>query len=236
MSKAEPAPGLPAQDKPSCSTTKTRHPAKFSNAVLAEILTLSAKWNLGRTVLDPFAGTGKIHALRQWGFLTAGLELEPEWAAMSPYTRVGDALATGFPDNAWTTIVTSPTYGNRMADHYNVQDASRRNTYQTALGRDLHPDNSGRLQWGPAYRDFHTKAWTEARRILVPDGHLVLNISDHIRNREYMPVTQWHVDCLCGLGFGVLDWRTVETPRLRYGQNHAARIDHESVILFLKID
>ena len=48
------------------------------------------------------------------------------------------------------------------------------------------------MQWGDAYRSFHVKAWREAWRVLRPGGRFVLNIKDHIRNGERMPVTDWH--------------------------------------------
>ena len=77
--------------------------------------------------------------------------------------------------------MTSPTYGDRLADHHDARDGSVRHSYKHDLGRDLHPDNSGAMQWGPAYRDFHTAAWVEVRRVLRPGGRFVLNVKDHVR-------------------------------------------------------
>lgn len=78
-------------------------------------------------VLDPFAGVGKIHTLENH---TSGIELEPEWAAQAPINKgitiVGDALERM---REWATfyvgfdaVVTSPTYGNRMADHHDAKE------------------------------------------------------------------------------------------------------------------
>jgi len=208
----------------------TRHPAKFSDALLPVI---SQQVPAGSLVLDPFAGTGKIHELRPHA-TTIGVELEPEWAAMSPFTIVGDALHLPFANKTFDAIATSPTYGNRMADHHNAKDASTRNTYRHTLGRSLHPNNSGQLQWGEPYRHFHVAAWTEAIRVLKPGGVFVLNTSDHYRKGVAQPVTKWHRSVLQGLGLTLVRATEVPTPRNRFGANGALRPDNESVITFLR--
>ena len=53
-----------------------------------------------------------------------------------------------FSDATFDMVVTSPTYGNRMADHHNAKDGRRRITYTHNLGRTLTPGNSGAMQWG----------------------------------------------------------------------------------------
>lgn len=208
----------------------TRHPAKYSAGLIPVI---GGELVPGALVLDPFAGTGKIHLLRPL-VRTFGIELEPDWAEMSPYTLVGSALCLPFADATFDAIATSPTYGNRMADHHEARDTSRRNTYRHALGRPLHPENSGQLQWGPRYRSFHLLAWQEALRVLKPHGGFVLNISDHIRNGQVQEVTDWHVYHLVAMGLRVTSRREVPTPRNRQGANGDARVDHESVITFRK--
>ena len=98
---------------------------------------------------------------------------------MHPGTIVADALALPFPDGAFDAIVTSPTYGNRYADHFTPKEGTEWTwrSYTLDLGRKLHPNNSGQLQWGPEYRTFHTRAWAQAVRVLCPGGRFVLNIS-----------------------------------------------------------
>ena len=208
-----------------------RHPAKYSDSILEEMRDLLK--DVTGIVLDPFAGTGKIHLLQRDNLRTVGIEIEPEWATLHPQTVVGNALHLPFADASFDAIVTSPTYGNRMADHHNAKDGSRRNTYKHAMGRDLHPNNSGQMQWGDKYRQFHEEAWVEANRVLKPGGVFILNISNHIRKGVEVDVTDWHVRTLSS-HFSLEDVRTPSTPRLRHGSNSSVRVDFESVVRFRK--
>lgn len=220
----------------------TKHPARYSNPLLPILARLLAETNC-QHIHDPFAGTGRIFELREHGFtgkITAS-ELEPEWANMHPETRIANALALPYPDEAFDAIVTSPTYGNRMADSFTPgegweQAKHQRNTYTHALGRKLDPNNSGQMQWGYEYRDFHRQAWLEARRVIRAGGYLILNISDHIRNRQRQPVTEWHIHTLLAFGFSLVRSVPVLTRRQRRGQNGELRTSHEYVILFQKGD
>lgn len=211
-------------------------------------------------------------------------------------TIVGNALYLPFRDRAFDGIVTSPCYGNRMADHHDARDDSKRNTYThsarhpakfsdevlniirkmlyediedapfvtildpfAGVGRvhelmadtygieiepawargeirdttkPLHPQNSGQMQWGDLYRAFHRWAWAEATR--VARQFFILNISDHIRRGQRQGVTTWHVAELVKLGWRPARWEKVSTPRLRFGENHRARVDHEWVVLLVR--
>jgi hypothetical protein len=159
------------------------------------------------------------------------VEIEPEWADMHPNTIVGNALALDFPDASFDALVTSPTYGNRLADHHEAKDGSKRYSYRHVLGRPLHPDNSGQLQWGTRYREFHEKAWTEALRVLKPDALILLNSSNHIRNGDEQYVTEFHAGWFLDHGCAMLDLDTVKTRRLRDGANRDKRALYENVML-----
>lgn len=112
------------------------HPARFNPNVLraaVEVLRAERDRHSGRRlrVLDPFAGTGRVHWL---GDVlcpdavaeTVGVEIEPEGHNMDARTIVGDA--TALPDTwaeTFDAVVTSPCYGNRMADKHNAKDACK---------------------------------------------------------------------------------------------------------------
>jgi tRNA G10 N-methylase Trm11 len=204
-----------------------KHPARFTQSVLDSIAELCADLLAdGAHVLDPFAGTGRVHALP---YRTTGVELEPEWASMAKGTIVGNALALPFPNATFDAVVTSPCYGNRFADHHRARDASLRRSYTHDIGRELHTDNAGAIQWGERYRVLHRRAWEEVDRVLKRKGIIVLNISDHVRGRKRQRVAGFHLEALQELGFTVIDVVPVLTPRTRYGENAEARVDAELV-------
>lgn len=228
------------------------HPARFSDPILAVIARLveieGRRLRRPLRVLDPFAGVGGVHTLEAdypHGQLdlhgdtphlaTIGIELEPEWAGVHPRTMVGDAIALPFADATFHIVVTSPTYGNRMADHHNARDGSRRITYRHTLGRALSPGNSGAMQWGEEYRMLHRRAWGEVHRVMAPGGLFVLNVSNHIRKGVEVPVVEWHRESLMAMGFALEGDTDVPTPRLRYGANHAQRVAGEQVMCFRRL-
>jgi SAM-dependent methyltransferase len=217
--------------------TGVAHPAPFSDAILPVMASLLDSRH--RSVLDPFAGVGRIHelpALVDWQMDTTGVEIEPEWAALHERTLVGNAVALDFADGEFDAVVTSPTYGNRLADSHNARDGSLRRSYTHDLGRKLSEKNSGSLHWGEAYREFHRIAWREAARVLRPGGRLVLNISDHIRQGKRQYVSSWHVETIISLGLVLVDATRVETPRHREGANSQLRVASELVVAFDKPD
>lgn len=206
-----------------------RHPAKYTDGLLPIFESMIPK---GSRVLDPFAGTGKIHSLP---FQTVGLEIEPEWANMHVNTICGDATSMPFADSVFDVICTSPTYGNRMADCHNAKDGSRRNTYTHSLGRKLHENNSGKMQWGAAYRELHEKAYVECKRVLREDGLFILNMKNHIRAGKEVDVFGWHLSCLDELGFELLRIEKLETKGNGFGANGKARTGVEFVALLKRI-
>jgi tRNA G10 N-methylase Trm11 len=207
---------------------KIKHPAKYTDALLPvfeELLKGCVK------VLDPFAGTGKIHSLP---FDTIGVEIEKEWAEIHENTIIGDATDLQFANCEFDAICTSPTYGNRMADSHNAKDGSSRNTYTHKLGRDLNKNNTGKMQWGEQYRNLHIKAWNECFRVLKQDGVFILNFKNHIRKGNEVDVFSWHVKTLIETGFCLDLVRQVETLGNGFGQNGKLRTGFEFVARFIK--
>lgn len=211
------------------------HPAKYSPKVLRTFTNMLGQPRKGNLLLDPFAGTGGIHALRPtWE--TWGVEIEKEWADLSPYTRHYDALSylkftTG---NHYDAIATSPCFGNRMADHHEAKDSSKRITYRHMLGRALSPGSAAGMPWGNRYRDFHFLVWVEAIRTLKPGGDFLLHISDHIRKGEVQHVSQWHRDVLVNEGLTFVEGLEIASRRMRFGANRELRLVSEYVYHFKK--
>lgn len=210
-----------------------RHPAKFSDDILTVI-----RGELPRVkckVLDPFAGTSKIKSIDYVWLSVYTNEIEPEWAK-SGYRcdTIADALSLPYASESFDVICTSPTYGNRLADHHDAKDSSHRITYTHYLGRKLDKRNSGSMQWSRFYREFHRKAWLESNRVLKYGGLFILNISDHIRKGELVPVSGWHLGTILTMGYSFIRNIKVITPRLRYGENSQTRVGHENVYVLRK--
>jgi tRNA G10 N-methylase Trm11 len=219
---------VPPVAKKTYGPKQVAHPAVYSSALMPVFAHFLKRYMppAETLILDPFAGTGRIHELRQAStmFTTVGVEIEPEWAELHPDTICANTLDLPFRDGEFDAIVTSPTYGNRMADHHNAQDGSLRRSYTHDLGRKLHPENAGQLHWGPKYRDFHQAAWTEVVRVLRPKGLFILNCKDHIRAGKRQYVCRWHLATLRSLGVTRIESLQVGTPSMRAGANGDLRL------------
>lgn len=215
-----------------------KHPAKYTDSFIPIFAQLLKD---RQVVLDPFAGVGKIALIKNYGFSGRVVcnEIEPEWANESEYDVdewcVGDAANLRFANCEFDAICTSPTYGNRMADHHKATDESRRITYTHILGRDLNDENTGKMQWGNNYRKKHIEVYAELKRVLKPSGLLIVNISNHIRKGEVVDVVGWHKNTLIDLGFIFDKEIIIETPRMKFGQNSEKRVVNESILIFNKL-
>lgn len=207
-----------------------KHPAKYSDCLLP----IFSKYLKNSTmVLDPFAGIGKLRKIVTNAVL---LEIEFEWASLNNGI-VADSQCMPFKNGVFDAICTSPTYGNRMADHFIDHQAHKnyiRNTYRQCLGRDLHKNNSGRMQWGEEYKKIHINVWNECKRVLKDDGLFILNISDHIRKGELIKVSDWHINVLNNLGFVIEKKIEVKTKRQKMGSNSDLRAGCEYVFILKK--
>ena len=222
--------GNPVPDRPVGNpSTVAPHPAAFPEGVL-DILNAVTPC-LGK-ILDPMAGIGRIHSLD--GRETYGVELEEEWAVAHPRTVVGDARCLPFVDAYFDAVVTSPPYGNRLADNpLRFKTQTRRCTYAGSLGRNLTFGSAAGMQWGPRYRLTMKDIWVDSIRVLRPGGRFVLSLKDHVRGGEIAGVTGWHVETLIELG---LNFRFVvsagESRGWRYGANSSVRAGGELVFVF----
>lgn len=233
------------RDKPA----HTPHPAKFSDPIMVEIeRVLEERVEHGAAILDPFAGVGTIHDLSdRWD--TYAVEIEPEWAMQAAErgtTWCGNFFDLPTADVAgvyryFDAVVTSPAYGNRMADNHQPgpEDTSTRITYRHKLGRPLTPGNSGGMQWsakpGNEYRMFHRRAWRQVAQMLVPGGVFVLNVKDHVRKGEPQGVPEWHRRIVEARGFECVETVKVPTRGMGFGANQydgKSKIDHEIVYVF----
>lgn len=253
-------------DAPTCTTDLVLppshdHPAMFSRELIEP---LAASIRGRRRVLDPFAGTGRVHTIAAVAGVprSTGIELEAEWANVDrfcgPKRRqiVGDSMVVlrRYRPGAFDAVLTSPAYGNRMADKHDAKDSckrcngsgvegaaecrvckgtglSRRNTYRHRLGRPLSENNGGGMQWGPQYRDLHRSIWEASVRVLAPGGVFVVNCSNHIRLGQVVDVCGWHKDVLVEFGLDVVKVVEVETRRQRHGANSQLRVAGEQIIV-----
>ncbi len=215
-----------------------KHPAVFSEQfipIMADELTECS------SVLDPFAGTGRLAEIKNHGFKGVVIcnEIEKEWAETSPHDvdlwHIGDASNMSWlADESISAVCTSPTYGNRMADHFIPRDKSFRITYRSYLGKDLNLENTGRMAWGEKYKAKHVDVYRECVRVLKNDGVFILNVGDHIRKGEVVPVSEWHKNQLLSLGLTLRKTHQVPVRRMRYGKNNEARIPMEYIFVFVR--
>jgi hypothetical protein len=216
------------------SESVAKHPAKFSPTILDRIDLFLRDVNFKGGILDPFAGTGRIHSLATEGRNTTGIELEPEWADYR--TIVGDCrvvmqewLAYGHP--GFQAIITSPVYGNRMADKDMRPSVGA--TYMKGLQREASAGSACHMQWGPQYRLFHEHVWKLCVALLNKGGYFILNCKDFYRADEIQPVTAWHTAKLMELGLVLLGGEEVETPHMMFGAN--PKRCPEQVIALVKV-
>lgn len=219
---------------------KRDNPAKFSDVILDHIET-SLKTYFGDSfeisLLDPFAGSCKIAKLKEhMNVNVTCVDIEDGWDKVATPDRFIVCDSEFFhSDTIFDCIVTSPTYGNRMADHHVARDGSKRNTYTHRYGAPLTKGSTAVMQFGEAYKDKHIRIFKNLRHCIIDYGLLIVNVSDFIRNGERVQVVSWWKDMLTNVGFEYFGELKVPTPRNRFGANADKRVDYENILLFTKI-
>lgn len=214
-----------------------RHPAKYTDSFIS----IFAELLKGKTnVLDPFAGTGKIGLIKDCGFSgkVYANEIEPEWINPNKYNcdfiTTEDAEFLQYPDGFFDAICTSPTYGNRMADHHIAKDGSKRNTYTHCIGRQLSDGNTGKMQWGHEYMEKHERIYKHLASLVKYDGLFICNVKNHIRKGEEVDVKSFHERSIIESGFTKVKEIFIKTNGNCFGANADKRTRGEYILIFVK--
>ena len=214
---------------------RIKHPAKYTDCFFDQFYELLKD---KENVLDPFAGTGKIGKLKEYGFKGKiyANELEMEWLSDNSYNcdvlTFQDAEFLDYPPQFFDAICTSPTYGNRMADHHEAKDGTKRNTYTHCLGRTLTDGNTGKMQWGIEYREKHERIYKHLVGLMKNGGVFVLNIKNHIRRGKEVDVKSFHENTLIQCGLVKVKEFFIKTNGNSFGANADKRTDGEYILVF----
>lgn len=190
----------------------------------------------GSRVLDPFAGVGTTAKLLPT-YDVVGVEIESEWASQETSTVCGDSLVVVPTLGSFDAILTSPTYGNRMADDFEAKEGSSRITYRHKLGRKLSVNTTSNLHFGrrnQKYEELHQAIWGVCVDALREGGVFILNCKDFIANGEIQEVTKWHQATLEYYGLKCIAEEKVPSRGMRFGANRDKRVDYEWVLAFEK--
>lgn len=213
---------------------KTPHPAKFSK----ELLPVLAKYAYG-DILDPMGGTGKAGLLKSFNsnIKTVTInELEREWSEQA-YENDVDTVITGDAKNLsglYNCIVTSPPYGNRMADNFKASKPdSMRKRYAGDLGRTPSKGSVCCKHFGRGYEEAMVDIY-DALIANVVFERFILNVSNFIRNFKEVDVVGFYKEYFSSKGFFSLVFEEkVKTRRSRgVGANTSLRVDAENILVF----
>ena len=71
-------------------------------------------------------------------------------------------------------------------------------------------------------------------KVLKKGGIFIVNVSDHIRAGQVVPVVEWHRDVLIDMGMKLVEEKKVNTPRMGFGANRKARVQYEHIMVLSK--
>ncbi len=213
------------------------HPAKFTTEQLFHIWDHLPSYQDKITVFDPFAGVGTVTILSHYdrNITVTGMEIEREWADQNIHIMTGDSIAyMALTRDRYDAVVTSPAYGNRMADSYDGRDGSKRNTYRVALGRPLDEQNGARLAFNGKYKDFHSRAIEGMVRVTKDGGRVIVVVKNFIRDGELVDVVDWWRSELAANLLTEVAFIPIEAKGLGYGANRDERVKYEYVLVWEK--
>ena len=225
------------------------HPAQFSDELIDPICGLLPPGP--GTLFDPMAGLGfKLadiaHRLGREPF---GCEIEPGFVRAAHHRVIHMdvcELPVALPQLRFDAVVTSPPFANGMSDAFTSKEGSHRITYIHRLrqhygsGYQLDPRNmagfSPRRSYGALmnFMDALTEVWMAVTKMLLVGGVFVVNTKNSVIKGEMFDFTLAVQRQLAGLGLVLTDEITVPVPSMRYGANHSARAEHETLSRFIR--
>jgi len=216
---------------------KTPHPAKYSN----ELLPVLAKYSYGE-ILDIMGGVGKAGLLKKFNTNIKSVtinEIEKEWSEQA-YNNGVDTVITGDArklSGVYDCIVTSPPYGNRMADNFKAGNPdSMRKMYVGDLGRQVSKGSVCCKHFGRGYEE-EMVSILDAVIENVVFTRFILNISNFIRQFKEINVVSWYKNYFRTKSFVLIAEEKVVTRRQKgVGANTHLRVPSEYILVFEKVD
>jgi hypothetical protein len=214
---------------------KTPHPAKYSK----ELLPYLAKHSYG-VCLDIMGGTGRIGLLKEINPLitkTISNELEKEWAIQGIENKV-DEIIIGDAKNLKLSvdcIITSPPYGNRMADNFKPsKPSSMRKLYAGDLGRTPSNGSVCCKHFNRGYEEIIKEIYDNVIKNVQHDL-FILNVSNFIRKFKEVDVISWYLNYFKENGYYLKYRYDIVTRRQRgVGANAHLRVPTEFIGVFSK--
>lgn len=217
------------------------HPAKYSDSLLPVL----ARYSYG-VVLDIMGGVGKAGLLKGYNpEITKVIinELEPEWGMQSVDYGVDEILIGDARDLRLSVdcIVTSPPYGNRMADNFKAgskggkSPTSMRKMYAGDLGRTPSAGSVCCLHFDKGYQEEIMSIYDS----IISNcsfKRFVINVSNFVRQFKIVKVVDFFENYFNLKGFRLMAKIPVKTKRQKgVGANTELRVSHEIIMVFEKV-
>jgi len=202
----------------------------------------------GSVILDPMAGIGSIllAALNQHPTLAGDVEgywsrllnrnalrIQRRHLLVAPMlTARWNAARLPLPDASLDTIVTSPPYFD-LFSNWNRKQANYldgRHIGPSGLAYGDHLRQIGNIHVYDDYLRAMRAVYLECRRVLRPDGKLILILGNKVRERRIVPVTEDTQALVVANGFELLAVHERETIPSRWRRIHGQQDDDYPVI------